>query len=213
MKETNTAITGGMYLVINPAIDEELLLNKLKASLNAGLQAVQLWDNWLPDADKHSLINQAGGLCKSHNVPLLINNDWALLENNLLLGGVHFDEIPGDIAAIRAWVGREFIAGITCTDDLEPVFYAKANGFDYVSFCAMFSSPSAGNCSIVMPDTVRKARALTAMPLFVSGGITPGNAGQLKATIPFDGIAVISGIMSADDPTEIIKQYKVAAGI
>ncbi|WP_345211165.1 thiamine phosphate synthase [Mucilaginibacter gynuensis] len=213
MKTKQQAIAGGIYLVINPAMDEDVLLNKLTAALRGGLQAVQLWDNWAPGADKHALINKAGELCQSYDVPLLINNDWQLLIENPLLNGIHFDEIPDDIAAIRAQVSREFIAGITCSDDLLPVTYANENSFDYISFCAMFPSPSAGSCSIVMPETVRQARALTAMPLFVSGGITPANAGQLKVTVPFDGIAVISGIMSADDPEEIIKQYKDAAGI
>jgi thiamine-phosphate pyrophosphorylase len=213
MRANQHTITGGIYLVINPAMDEDLLLNKLTAALLGGLQAVQLWDNWAPGAGKHALINKAAELCRPYNVPLLINNDWQLLLENPLLNGIHFDEIPEDIAAIRAKADREFLAGITCSDDLQPALYANENGFDYVSFCAMFPSPSAGSCSIVMPETVRQARALTAMPLFVSGGITPANARELKATVPFDGIAVISGIMSADDPEKIIKQYKDAAGI
>jgi thiamine-phosphate pyrophosphorylase len=214
MRNTNQrAIGGGIYLVIDPAMDEELLLDKLASALRGGLQAVQLWDNWALSANKHDLINKTGELCHRFNVPLLINNDRQLLIENPLLNGIHFDTIPSDIAFLKAQTGREFITGITCSDDLEPVIFANENAFDYVSFCAMFPSPSAGSCSIVMPETVRLAKTLTTLPLFVSGGITPTNAGLLKAIVPFDGIAVISGIMNADSPEEVIKQYKDAAGI
>jgi thiamine-phosphate pyrophosphorylase len=57
---------------------------------------------------------------------------------------------------------------------------------------------------------VRQARSITRLPLFVSGGITTENILSLKKEIDFDGVAVISGILSADDPALKVQQYKNA---
>jgi thiamine-phosphate pyrophosphorylase len=203
----NKTITGGVYLVIDPAMDRALLLSRLTEALQGNLQAVQLWNNWAPGQDKRECINAVGQLCRKHHVPLLIDNDWELLQQSTYLDGVHFDAIPADYAQIKQKVGRPFIAGITCSGDLDVVRWADEKRLDYISFCAMFPSPSAGTCDIVMPSTVRQAKSMTALPLFVSGGITPVNIMMLRQQTPFDGVAVISGIMSADDPLSKVKLY------
>jgi thiamine-phosphate pyrophosphorylase len=211
--ENTYKITGGIYLVLDPAMDKATLLNKLASALTAGIQAVQLWNHWQPDADKLRLIESIGPLCRLHGVPLFINDDWELLKQAPALQGVHFDSIPADFEAIKAAVGRPFMAGITCSDNLDRVIWAEANRLDYVSFCSMFPSSSAGSCDIVMPATVRQARELTPIPIFVAGGITPQNIIYLKQETPFDGIAVISGILSAVDPQQKVKEFKNALSI
>jgi thiamine-phosphate pyrophosphorylase len=77
----------------------------------------------------------------------------------------------------------------------------------------MFPSTSAGSCTIVMPSTVREARGITNLPLFVSGGITPENILSLRKLTPFDGVAVISGIMSADDTSLKVRSYQDALNL
>jgi thiamine-phosphate pyrophosphorylase len=211
--ENTYKIAGGIYLVLNPAMDKATLLNKLALALTAGIQAVQLWNHWQPSADKLSLIESIGPLCRLHGVPLFINEDWELLKQSPALQGVHFDGIPDNFEAIKTAVGRPFMAGITCSGNLDTVTWAEANRLDYVSFCSMFPSSSAGSCDIVMPATVRQARTLTSMPIFVAGGITPENMIALKQETPFDGVAVISGIMSAADPKQKVKEFKNALSI
>ncbi len=203
-------ITGGVYLVIDPAMDRPLLLSRLASALEGKLEAVQLWNHWMPGDDKLECINAVGELCRKHNVPLLIDNDWQMLSQSPYLDGVHFDTIPADYTSIKEMVGRPFIAGITCSGNLDVVRWADAQQLDYVSFCAMFPSPSAGSCDIVMPTTVRQAKSMTKLPLFVSGGITPVNMVMLRKQTPFDGVAVISGIMSAEDPLSKVKLYQNA---
>lgn len=208
--DTSYKITGGIYLVLNPAIDENTLLTKLKSALLGGIQVVQIWNNWQPGADKPVLIEKIATLCKPYQVPLLINQDWVLLRDIPALHGIHFDAIPASLSLIRDAVNRPFITGITCSGSLDTVAWAEDNGLDYVSFCSMFPSSSANSCDIVTPLTVRRARVLTTMPIFVAGGITLQNIAGLKKLTPFDGVAVISGIMSADDPEQKVKQFKNA---
>jgi thiamine-phosphate pyrophosphorylase len=211
--KTTYQITGGIYLVLDPGMEQELLLTKLSAALTAGINVLQIWNNWPAGTDKLSWIETVAGLCSTYQVPLLINEEWQLLTQCPNLQGVHYDAIPANFKEIQQTVGRPFLSGITCSGNLETVEWAHQHGFDYVSFCAMFPSPSAGSCDIVMPQTVRQARGMTNMPIFVSGGITPENITLLKKETPFDGVAVISGILSAAHPQLKVKQYKDALGI
>jgi thiamine-phosphate pyrophosphorylase len=201
-------ITGGVYLVLDPGMDRAALLHKLKEALEGGARVLQVWNNWSPSFDlpaKQDLIRAIGAVASAYQVPLLINEEWELLKNTEL-AGVHFDKIPEDYEAIKSEVNRDFICGITCSNDLEAVRWAEQNRVDYISFCAMFPSVSAGSCEIVSPETVRKAREITQIPFFLSGGITIKNLGLLEG-LDFAGVAVISGILSSASPQKATSDY------
>lgn len=198
----------GVYLVLDPSVPEEILIEKLEYALKGGVSIVQIWDNWPKHFKKISKINLIQRLHKitgPYSVPLLINNEWELLENESL-DGVHFDIIPHDFEKIKGNIKRKVICGITCNNDLTNIAWAERNKLDYISFCAMFPSSSVDTCEIVNPDTILKARKMTQIPLFLSGGITPDNFHSLKI-FNFQGIAVISGILSAESPEESVKKY------
>jgi thiamine-phosphate pyrophosphorylase len=121
--------------------------------------------------------------------------------------GVHFDAVPADLDQIRKKTGKPFLCGLTCGNDLSRVQWAEENCLSYISFCSLFPSPSAGVCEIVRKETVRQARQLTAMPIFLAGGITLENIDELHDT-GMNGIALISAIMKADDPQTAAKAFK-----
>jgi thiamine-phosphate pyrophosphorylase len=142
------------------------------------------------------------------DVPVLINEEWEYLKTTPL-DGVHFDTVPEDFDQLKEETGRDFIFGITCSNDLDIVRWADEHEMDYISFCAMYPSPSVGSCEIVKPETVQKAREITSLPLFLSGGIAPEKIAELDG-LDFNGIAVISGILKDDDPREQAINYKQA---
>lgn len=194
-------ITGGVYLVLDPGMDKPLLLHKLQDALEGGVSVLQVWNNWPASftlSAKQSLLHDILQIASAYKVPVLINEEWELLRYTAL-AGVHFDKIPANYAAIKSEIKNDFICGITCSNDLQVVRWAEQNHLDYVSFCSMFPSSSAGSCEIVNPETVRRARALTQMPFFLSGGITIGNMAALNE-LDFAGVAVISGILNAPSP-------------
>lgn len=201
-------ITGGVYLVLDPSINKTELLEKLEQSLEGGVKIIQIWNHWpesFSQSDKEGLIDLILDLTKKFSVPVLINEDWKLLKETDL-EGIHFDEIPKDFEQIQDEIQREFISGITCSNDLEIIQWADDHDFDYISFCSMFPSASVDSCEIVRPETVQKAREITDLPLFVSGGITPKNLSELDK-LAFQGVAVISGILSSDSPRESAYEY------
>ncbi len=206
MKENR--IIGGLYLVLDPSIPQDVLLRKLKSALSGGVNVLQIWNHW-PEhfhaEDKHKLIEAVLSLADIYEVPVLINDAWELLLHTAL-DGVHFDKIPENFTAITTAIKRPFITGITCGNSLDKISWAETNEMVYISFCAMFPSASAGACEIVDFKSLTEARRISQMPFFVSGGITIDNIHQLKK-LSIDGIAVISGILSVDDPESAAKEY------
>lgn len=201
----NYTITGGIYLVIDPSMPLQELLQKLRDVLKQGIGAVQIWDNWRTVLDKEKIIIAICTLCHEHEVPVLINNDWDLL-NTLPLDGIHFDTVPEKYNVVKQTLKDEFISGITCNNDLTVIEWANENGLNYVSFCSIFPSSTSNSCDLVSFDTVRQARKITALPIFLAGGIRPDNMYKLQE-LDFNGIALISGIMSADQPAQATKEY------
>jgi len=198
-------IESGLYLVVDPSMDQALLFHKLQQVLEHKLAAVQIWDHWFKPMHKEFVIEKICELCHAHHVPVMINNNWQLLDE-FYLDGVHFDEIPGNFEEIKKSLGREFIAGITCNNDLTVVDWATQNNVNYISFCSIFPSSTSNSCDLVSFDTIRKARLITSLPIFLAGGINLGNMNELKE-LDFNGVAVISGIMSQDEPGLMAKKY------
>lgn len=206
-------IKGGLYLVVNPALELKVLLEKLKSALSGGIDVIQIWDNFPEQSNRLLIVEEISKRCKPYSIPILINEDWTLLLKTKNLDGVHFDRLPNDLQSIRNVIGRPVITGVTCSGDMEIVHLANENGIDYISFCSMFPSSSAGNCTIVLPEKVIQASKLTKLPIFISGGMTPENTALLKKKIPFDGVAAISGILSTENPKLEAKAYQNALNI
>src|SRR5690554_7237817 len=202
-------ITGGLYLVLNPSMETKLLFSSLKSALEGGVQLLQIWNNWPGDYDREKkiyFIEAVMDVAKGYSVPVLINEEWELLLDSSL-AGVHFDSIPQNFNEIKERLPDDTIIGITCGNDLQAVEWADKQQLDYISFCAMFPSSSVDSCEIVSPETLQKARFITDLPLFVSGGITPGNMLQLKG-LDIWGVAVISGVLNHSKPKDAALTYQ-----
>lgn len=199
------SITGGIYLVIDPSMPLQELLSKLKEVTKERICAVQIWDNWEKVLNKEKTIIAICELCHDHEVPVLINNNWELL-NSLPLDGVHFDNIPENYNQIKHTLKDSFISGITCNNDLQIIKWANENELNYVSFCSVFPSSTSNSCDLVSFETVRQARNMTSLPIFLAGGIRIDNMYKLQE-LDFDGVALISGIMNAEQPAQSAKEY------
>ena len=197
----------GVYLVIDPKQDWKELFSKLVAALKGGVSILQIWDHWHDDIgedQKLEFIQEVKKLAKPWSVPVLMHDDWrfALTAE---LEGVHFDVKPENFESVRQQLEGKYI-GLTVGNDLELIRWADRNELSYISFCAVFPSPSVDTCEIVSHSTIKETQNITDMPIFLSGGITINNLQKLNE-LPFDGVAVISGILSSKEPTEAVKHY------
>lgn len=192
--------------MVDPALGIDYILPVIEQAIEGGADVLQLWNNWKSDQNKHQFIEAVCRVAHAVNIPVLINEEWELLRTTEL-DGVHFDTIPVNFEAIRQEIERPFICGLTCGNNLTCIKWATDNNLDYISFCSMFPSPSAGVCEIVMKETVIQAKQITSLPIFLSGGITLNNIDELADT-RMNGIAVISAIIKADDPQTATKAFK-----
>ncbi|MFA0964380.1 thiamine phosphate synthase [Roseivirga sp. BDSF3-8] len=206
MRDRRTTLDKGVYLVIDPSMEEALLMDKLRLILKEKVAAVQVWDNFREGQDIPGLIDRLCALCHAHETPVLINNRWELGQTSEL-DGVHFDEMPEDLERVRQSAGRRVMLGITVNNDLELIRRAEAGGMDYISFCSMFPSTTATSCDLVPFEVVRKAKEIFSGPIFLAGGIHPENMHKLNE-LDYAGVAVVSGIMSSDRPGEAVRAYQ-----
>lgn len=198
-------IQSGIYLIIDPSMDEEILFSKLNLIVQEKIAAIQIWDNFKENQNIEELLLKIYEKTSSYKIPLLINNLWEYLKR-IPLDGLHFDEIPENFNQIKKEINRDFIVGITCNNELSTIEYAEEHQFDYISFCSMFSSKTANSCELVNFETVQKAKSIFSGKIFLAGGIDLNNIKNLYE-LNYDGIAVVSGIMSAENPSETIRNY------
>lgn len=198
-------IQSGIYLIIDPSIEKEILFAKLNLIVKEKIAAIQVWDNFKEDQNIEELLLKIYERSSANNIPVIINNRWELLKQSPL-DGIHFDEIPENFNDIKKEINRDFIAGITCNNELSIIEYAEKHQFDYISFCSMFPSKTANSCELVDFETVQKAKNIFTGKLFLAGGIDLNNIKNLEE-LNYDGIAVVSGIMSVENPSETIKEY------
>lgn len=194
----------GIYIVVDPGMKQERILSQLEKIKRKTIAAVQIWDN--PDAEiKVDLIEEIVKLFKDTNTPVLINNQWKYLKQ-YGLDGIHFDAIPANLEQLSKEIDRNFIKGITLTNDLESLPKIEKMKFDYLSFCSVFPSSTSSSCDLVDLKTIQDCKEQTNLPIFLSGGITPENLNQL-CHLHYDGVAIVSGIMKASDPEKAIENY------
>lgn len=198
-------IKSGVYLVVDPGMSKNKLLLQLEKLQHSSLSAVQIWDNFAGVKDVNDLLAEITQLFKDSETPLLINNHWQYLES-FEFDGIHFDQLPADLTSITQQLGSAFLKGITLTNDLDIMEQADKLGFDYISFCSVFPSATSNSCELVRYDTVKECRKRTQMPLFLSGGITPEKINLLEG-LEYEGVAVVSGIMKAEDPLRQLNKY------
>lgn len=195
----------GIYLVVDPSMEEKILLERLQQALQERIIALQIWDNFNTEEEILLLINKICELCHSCEVPVFINNRWELM-TDAALDGVHFDEIPEDIDKIRGKFRKQFLSGLTCNNDLKCLEWAEKHQFDYISFCSIFPSITSNSCELVDFDTIREAKERSSLPIFLAGGISPENIEKLN-DLKYDGVAVVSGIMNSENPGEAVQNY------
>jgi thiamine-phosphate pyrophosphorylase len=191
----------GLYLVVDPRLDPNLEATKL--ALAGGVDLVQLLggkDDMLEYARKLRHIT------RSDSIPFLVNNDVSLAKR-VAADGVHIDEDHPSPDEVKRMLGGDAIVGYTCGTSLEKVHWAELAGADYVSFCSVFPSGTAGECEIVSLETVERARRGARIPIFAAGGITHENAARVLST-GIDGVAVVSAILTAPDPCASARQFK-----
>jgi thiamine-phosphate pyrophosphorylase len=171
----------------------------VEAALRGGARAVQLREKDLPPRALYPLALEIRQLTREYGARLLINDrvDVALAVD---ADGVHLTttSLPASIA--RQVLGPGRLIGVS-THTLAEAQTAAEEGADFLVFGPVFFTPSkAPYGQPVGLEALHTVRAVVTAPILAIGGIKLTNVDQVLAA-GADGIAVISAIISADDPT------------
>jgi len=149
----------GIYGILPAGLPEAELLDKAGAALRGGVNILQLRDK------KHGFrasLKRARALAKlahEHGARLIVNDSLQLaIESGA--DGVHLGRSDvQDMAAMRAEAGGLLI-GISCQGDAAFARLALEQGADYVSFGAVFPTPSKQDAVTIGLPRLAKARQM-----------------------------------------------------
>lgn len=195
----------GLYAITPDMADTDLLLQKVEAALQGGINILQ-YRNKLAN---HKLQTQQARallpLCRQYNVPLIIN-DSVKLCLTLDADGVHLGAGDGNLAEVRARIGRDKILGASCYNRFDLALAAQQAGASYVAFGACFASSTKPNAPVAGLELFARAKTELNIPTVAIGGITLQNAPSVIQA-GADAIAVINAIFNANDVKLSAKQF------
>lgn len=172
----------------------------VEQAVKGGVTMVQLREK---DIDTRTFIELGARLkqvLKPLSIPLIINDrvDVALAID---ADGVHIGQSDMPYETARRLLGPDKIIGLS-VENMEDIEAANELDVDYIGISPVYlTSTKTDTAAAFGQEGVRKATALSKHPSVGIGGM---NASTAEQTIRSgaDGIAVVSAIMSADDPCE-----------
>ena len=174
------------------------LVEILDAAIAGGARMVQLREKTWPSGQLLPLAERLRARCRRSGVTFVMNDrvDLAVV---LEADGVHLgqDDLPPRL--VRPLLRPGMILGVS-THSVGQARRAQADGADYIAVGAMFPTQTKPDFELVGPALVLAARAEIRVPLVGIGGITAKNAGDVIRA-GADGVAVISAVCGAADPT------------
>ena len=176
------------------------LMETVAAALAGGVRAVQLREKDLCPRDLLPLALELRTLTRRFGARLLIN-DRIDIAQAVAADGVHLAGSSLPTAMARHLLGPSALIGVS-THHLDEVLAAARDGADFVTFGPVYPTPSkAAYGAPVGLDALRRVCAAAPLPVFALGGIKTPHLPELMAA-GAAGIALISAILSADDPTQ-----------
>ena len=195
----------GLYAITPDLADTDELLVKVEAALQGGISMLQYRNK----AANHKLQTQQARallqLCRQYKVPLIINDSVNIC---LLLDadGVQIGADDGNLADVRAKLGKDKILGASSYNRLDLAQSAQQIGANYVAFGACFASLTKPNAPVAALSLLTRAKTELNIPVVAIGGITLKNAAQV-ITAGASAIAVINAIFDTNDVKLASQQF------
>ena len=196
----------GLYAVTPDGLGTELLCKKVTAALQGGVSMVQYRNK---AADAGLRLRQATALlalCRSFNVPLIINDHLDLCAK-IDADGLHLGATDCDLGAARRLLAADKIIGASCYNQFDLAINAQQAGANYVAFGACFESSTKPNAPLASLDLFTRAKKELSIPTVAIGGITLENAAQVKQA-GADSIAVVNALFATEDIKNQATQFK-----
>lgn len=184
----------------------------LEQALEGGITLFQFREKGpeaLSGLQKEQFAKKCQQLCRSFNVPFIVNDDIQLALR-IDADGVHVgqDDMASD--EVRRLLGPEKIIGVSAHSNDE-VLEAIAQQANYVGIGPIYQTTSKADADAPAGTTMieEARRAFPDIPIVAIGGITIPRSEQPIAA-GADGVSVISAIAQASSPKRAAEQLKEA---
>lgn len=211
MKKINH-IDYSLYLVTDRGLSKGRSLQEIiKAAVKGGVSIVQLREKDCTTREFLEIAQEVKAFCSPLGVPLIINDR---IDIALAVGaeGLHIgqSDMPYDIA--RKLMGPNAIIGLS-VENVQDALDAEKMDLDYLGLSPIYSTPTKTDIHHELGlEGIQEIRKISRHPLVAIGGININNTAEIIAA-GSDGIAVVSAICSANDPTlasqKLLEQVKL----
>ena len=178
------------------------LTDVVHAALDAGVRAVQLREKDLEGRELYALAERLRALTARYRARLLINDrlDVALAVE---ADGVHLGHNSFTVKDARRLLGAGKLIGVSTHSRQE---ITAAQEADFLLFGPVYYTPSKAAYGEPQGlDRLRAAVVHSTVPVFAIGGIKTGRVAEVLET-GAHGIAMISAISAATDPTQAARE-------
>jgi len=193
-----------LYLCVGARED---MSDFLPAVLRGGVDVVQLREKNAPDEVRLAQARMMVPICHDFDVPFVMN-DSAELALAVGADGVHVGQDDATVAHCRAVLGPDALVGLSTHADsefdaglLEPVTYLSAG--------PIVPTPTKVGRAGTGVDYAVRAQARSALPVFVTGGVTDQNVGELVA-LGLRHFVVVRYLTESSDPEKSARALRQA---
>ena len=210
------SIDYSLYLVTDRSLSRERSTFEIvKAGVAGGVTCVQLREK---NCSTRKFIEEALSVkefLKTSNIPLIIN-DRVDVAQAVQADGVHLGQTDMPLTMAKDILKDSMIIGIS-VESLEDAIRAEKDGADYIGISPIFATPTKTDTALPLGlEGLKEISRAVSLPKVAIGGLNPENAGEVILN-GASGIAVVSAIVSADDPRKaaeelsyIIKQARIS---
>lgn len=193
-----------LYAILDRAASRGRDLREiLDAVITGGCRTVQLREKEWSTRQLLPMAQELRDRAQQAGVTFIVNDrlDLALAVD---ADGLHVgqDDLPAPIA--RRLLGSGMILGVS-SHSVAEARQAQADGADYVAVGSVYPTGTKPEFRLVGPGLLRQVRPLIRVPLVAIGGITPDNVAEVIRA-GADGVAVISAVCAAPDPTQATRE-------
>lgn len=177
-------------------LNGQTLKSQVEKALKGGATMIQIREKDLNEKDFLLEAEELLALCRSYNVPFIVNDNVELAVK-IGADGVHVGQSDMNARDVRALIGNDKILGVS-TQTVEQALFAQECGADYLGVGAVFPTGSKDDAEVLDRKTLMDICKAVSIPVVAIGGITKDNVRELKET-GIAGISVISAIFAQKD--------------
>jgi thiamine-phosphate diphosphorylase len=183
-------------------------LEQLRAAAAGGADIVQLRDKHATPAEILAIARELVPVARDLGVALVINDHWRIARE-AGAAGVHLGPDDADPAEVRAACPPPFLVGASVRN-ADRARVLEAAGVDLLGVGPVFGTTSKADApGAVGPERIAAVAAAVRIPIVGIGGVDATNAASvLRAGA--SGVAVLSGVASADDPEAAVRALRRA---